>query len=333
MAAPADSQSTRRLPIMLVADDQILPESCITKMQLGADVATQWAKATGQQYHVATPDKTAMLLIGPAAQPALYNRNPVFLSGSPVPCTLLKKWVGIWWDNQLTFVPFMQDRIKCGRAAFQPLLALARERLAPLAEIRSAMIAKVENTILYGSIFLFLVPAAIDQLVKLQLEFERALLSAPPWVPSSHIRAAGGWSLSWGDRLVLDALTFRADLWCCEKGMLVRAAWSAAQHFPGHTFARTSKQALVSLGSPEVYEFAGWKEFLADGIAVLPNYKAALKAVLVAHSQAQWKASFLKSAPPPYMLVQQFPCCAGTRLLDAGFLGHISFAEHGNRFG
>ena len=173
--AAADSLATQRIPIMLVADDQILPESCITKAQQVADIATQWAQSTGQQYHVATPDKTAMLLIGDAARPEDYIKNPVLLSGVPVPCTLLKKWVGIWWDSNLTFTPFLQDRIKCARAAFKPLCALAREGLAPLAEIRSAMHAKVENALLYGSMFLFLAPLAREQLVDLQVEFERAL--------------------------------------------------------------------------------------------------------------------------------------------------------------
>ena len=221
-----------RIPIMLVADDQILPEACLLRLQAGADIASQWALATGQQYHVPTPEKTAVVLFGDTKQLDAYSQAPLILSGAAVPGTLLKKWVGIIWDNNLSFEPFLQDRIRAARASFAPSCALARDGLVALSEIRSAMLAKVDNTLFYGSMFLFLVPDAASKLTDLQTEFERSLLGAPPWMSWSHIRAAGGWLMSWGDRLQYDALAFRAELWCCENTMLVRSVWEAGQTFP-----------------------------------------------------------------------------------------------------
>ena len=101
--------------------------------------------------------------------------------------------------------------------------------------------------------------------------------------------------MSGGERLIFDALTFRAVLWCCEENMLVRAAWSAAQSFPGRTFAWESQHALQQLGFPEVYSYDGWDEYMDRGTPVLPKSKAALKKVLEASSIAIWRSSFLAS--------------------------------------
>jgi len=313
---------------MLVADDQIIPESCVSRLQAAADIASTWALNTGQQYHVATPDKTAVLLLGYDAPLVEYNSRPVFLSGVPVPGTLLKKWVGILWDGALTFEPFLVDRIKAARASFIPLCALAREGLAPLSEIRNAMGAKVENALFYGAMFLFLVPAAGHKLTQLQLDFERALMGAPPWLSDTLMRAAGGWQLTWGDRLVYDALAFRAELFCCESGLLVRSVWQAAQQFPGHTFAEVSRQRLADLGLPEIFHFPGWAGFLSDGSSCLKEYKSMLKESLVRSSVQTWKTSFLhSSAVQPFLMSQQFPCSAGGRLLEAGALDKLHDAD------
>ena len=75
------------------------------------------------------PGKTAVLLVGPSGQLDLYSQHPIVLSGVSVPGTLLKKWVGVLWDCELTFIPFLEDMIKVARAAFRPLCALARDGL------------------------------------------------------------------------------------------------------------------------------------------------------------------------------------------------------------
>ena len=84
-----EAQASRRVPIMLVADDQILPESCLKRLQQGASIASKWAVATGQQYHVATPDKTSVLMVGNFDLDK-YNLDPVMLGGAPVPATSVK---------------------------------------------------------------------------------------------------------------------------------------------------------------------------------------------------------------------------------------------------
>ena len=123
--AKADAASQQRVHILLVADDQIFPESCLGRLQADADIATEWADAVHQEYHVASPDKTAVLLVGAAAHPDVYNRCPVMLSRSPVPCALKKKWVGIIWDHLLSFQPFQVERMGAARGAFKPLAGLA----------------------------------------------------------------------------------------------------------------------------------------------------------------------------------------------------------------
>ena len=239
---------------------------------------------------VATPDKTALLLLGVPSQLDAYKADPLLLCGAPVPGTLLKKWVGILWDHNLSFEPFLADRIKAARAAFYPLCALAREGLAPLAEVRSAMLAKVNNALFYGSMFLFLIPSAAASLTDLQLEFERALMGAPSWFSSSLLRATGGWQLPWGDRLLIDALGFRAELWCCKEGMLVRTVWAAAQGYPGRTFAHASKAALLAAGLPEIFDYPGWCAFMADGTPVLPHVLSwqMVKALISEQSILKW---------------------------------------------
>ena len=143
----AESLASTRVPIMLVADDQIMPESSPGRLQQAADIASQWAECTGQQYHVATPDERAVLLLGPDSLLSLYNLRPTVLSGVAVPGTLLKKWVGILRDSFHSFEPFMEGREKVARGAFVPLCGMAREHLAPRAEIRSSMQAKVDNAL------------------------------------------------------------------------------------------------------------------------------------------------------------------------------------------
>ena len=110
--------------------------------------------------------------------------------------------------------------------------------------------------------------------------------------------------------------------------MLVRSAWTAAQNFAGRTFAWASRQALLQLEFPEIFEFAGWDQFVSEGKPVLPRYKAALRSVHELASIAQWKSSFVQSSvSAPFLLVQQFPCSAGGRLLDASHMGHLGFAD------
>ncbi len=54
----------------------------------------------------------------------------------------------------------------------------------------------------YGAMFVAMEDSADSELAAFQVEFERALLGAPPWAPAAHVRSVAGWNLGWGERLV-----------------------------------------------------------------------------------------------------------------------------------
>jgi len=110
--------------------------------------------------------------------------------------------------------------------------------------------------------------------------------------------------------------------------MLVRSIWEAAQTYPGNTFSYVSKQSLTELGLPEIFSFHGWPDFISNGVPVLPEYKAMLRKFFGDRSTQAWKSKFLvASLDQPYLLSQQFPCSAGGRLLDAGYLDKLRDAD------
>ena len=260
LLASLDAAASTRLHILLVADDQILPESSLKKLSLASALADDWAKATAQEYHVGKPDKTAVLLLGQAARTSDYKEAPISLGGQPVPCATIRTWCGITWDSWLSFIPFLEARVAAAHAAFTPLCALARERSAPLEEIRSVMRSTVERTLFFGGMFLGLAQDAFTTLDKLQLHFERSLLGAPPWLPSSQVRAVASWSWLWSDRLLFEVLAFRAELWCSSPDMLVHEVWLKVQSLPGNTFANASWRYLAQANIPEVYDVMAWQK-------------------------------------------------------------------------
>ena len=158
-------------------------------------MASAWAVLTQQEYHVDSPNKTAVLLLGRAARPDDYNRQPLVLSGKIVPCVLQRKWCGIVWDANLSFLPFLHARMAAARGAFAPILALVREGTAPPAEARDAMRSVVEGSLFYGAMFFIFAEGAGSLLNSLQLEFERKVLGLPPWIPDVVVRSVGGWEM------------------------------------------------------------------------------------------------------------------------------------------
>lgn len=133
--AAFDKTAALRLHILLIADDQIIPESSLERLRADVKLATTWATSTAQEYHVETPDKTAILLLGRAADAETYSRQPVELAGTIVPCVTTRKWCGITWDAWLSFIPFLAARVGAARAAFKPLRALAADKSAPVEEL------------------------------------------------------------------------------------------------------------------------------------------------------------------------------------------------------
>ena len=323
-SAALDGSASLRMHILLIADDQIIPESSLERLRLDAQLASTWASSTAQEYHVNSPDKTAILLLGRAADVNAYMAQPVELAGVPLPCVTARKWCGIIWDAWLSFVPFLEARVGAARAAYKQLRALAVDRAAPVEELREVMRATVEGTLLYGAMFVFLAPGYYEAFVKLQLEFERGLLQVAPWTSGTLVRSVAGWRLNWGERVMLDVLVFRAELFCCPSDMLVRQVWGHAQHMPGRTFAKASLQLLQELGLPEIHAYQGWEYFLASGISNLASYKSLVLNALEMRSISEWRASLIaKSDCLPHLLAQQCPMSVGQRLLEADYMDHL----------
>ena len=86
-----DAEAESRLHVLLIADDQIMPESSLVKLQESAVLASEWASLTGQAYHVETPEKTAVLVLGQAEREATYVQHPIMLAGSQVPYVTERK--------------------------------------------------------------------------------------------------------------------------------------------------------------------------------------------------------------------------------------------------
>jgi len=186
---------------------------------------------------------------------------------------------------------------------------------------------------MYGSMFLFMADGALKMVDNLQVSFEKALLQAPPWFASVLARAAGGWKLLWGEQLCYDVLVFRAELWCCKSTLLVRKAWAAAQSLPGQTFAAASKELLLQLGLPEVFDVDGWNQFISCGDPVLPSYKALVKDTLEQRSVSAWLHVIRTSySDRLHLLSQHSPSSVGARLLDSGALDLLAAADDWERF-
>jgi hypothetical protein len=190
------------------------------------------------------------------------------------------------------------------------------------------MKSKVEGALFYGAMFLCMSPSFYMVLVDLQMEFERSLLGAPPWFPAELIRAVAGWRLNWGERVLLEVLSFRAELWCSGPDLLVHKVWRAAQDFPGRTFASVSQGIVSELSVPEVYDFPGWSEYMSAGRPVLPAYKQAMRKELESRSCAEWKRNLHnRSNVSVHILAQQYPCSVGAIFLDHNNLNMLAGAK------
>lgn len=186
------------------------------------------------------------------------------------------------------------------------------------------MRSNVEGTLLYGAMFLYLAPGYYETVVSLQLAFERALLGVAPWASGAMVRMIAGWRLNWGERVMLEVLMFRAELFSCSRNMLVRKVWSMAQGLPGNTFALASRGLLQELALPEIFDFCGWKYFLESGMSNLASYKRLVQETLETRSIMAWRVALAsKGGCAPHLLAQQCPVSVGERLLEGGHLNML----------
>ena len=147
------------------------------------------------------------------------------------------------------------------------------------------------------------------------------------------VRAAAGWKLSWGEKVIYEALVFRAELWTCASHLLVRKVWQQAQSFPGRTFASVSRAALQKLGLPEIFECAGWQAFIDCAVPVLPAYKLFVKSGLEERSVAAWRSRLQdpNAGHEVVLLLQNTTVSAGLRLLEADYLDVLGDADSWER--
>ena len=252
-----------RFPILLQADDQALPASNLASLDDMVRIAEEWSISVHQEFHVGL-DKTVVLLIGLQVPGASGPEGPR-IYGHPLGFTSQHKWLGVIWDSWLTFEPNLERQIGAARAAFRPILALARDGLAPLAEIRELIESKVKGALFFAPAFLFMAQDAVGKLDALQEEFERAIIGAAPKVPGrAALRAEMGSPLTWGEELILRVVGMRAELWTLEENMLAKKVWRNSQSFKGNTFAAASRSLLDELALPEIWEVPGWSDAEPD---------------------------------------------------------------------
>ena len=78
----ADLAAEWRVPMLLHADDQAIPESSLQQMQETLHIADQWSQETEQEYHVTTDKMVVIFLTGSWPTDALLSR-PLSMKGQP----------------------------------------------------------------------------------------------------------------------------------------------------------------------------------------------------------------------------------------------------------
>jgi hypothetical protein len=146
-------------------------------------------------------------------------------------------------------------------------------------------------------------------------------MGLPPWTPAAFVRAAAGWVLDWGERVTFEVLSFRAELWCADEGLLVSVVWKHAQRLPGITFAARSRQMLVNSDVPEIFDMPGWAEFVDERMPALPAYKSFLRRTFERSSTQAW-VNALRALPMTgaHLYAQLHVVSVGDRLMELGRL-------------
>ena len=147
-----DRAALWRLLILLQAEDQAIPMSNLRDLDRAVKVAEAWSVSVHQEFHVG-PDKTVVLLIG-LEKPGEGGPEGPRIYGHALHVAQQHKWLGVVWDTALTFAPNLEHRVAAARAAFRPVLALARDGLAPLGEVRELIQTKVKGALFFAPVFL-----------------------------------------------------------------------------------------------------------------------------------------------------------------------------------
>ena len=310
-----DRAALWRLSILLQADDQAIPVSNLRDLDRAVKVAEAWSVSVHQEFHVG-PDKTVVFLIG-LEKPGEGGPEGPRIYGHALHFTQQHKWLGVVWDAALTFAPNLEHRIAAARAAFRPVLALARDGLAPLGEVRELIRTKVKGALFFAPVFLYMADGAVQKLDELEAEVERAIMGASPWVPGpAALRAETGTPLTWGEELILRVVVMRGQLWSLEENLLVKRAWRSSQSFQGHTFARASKTLLDELALPEIWDTPGWSASEEARTEAVQAYKGRIRAELEGRSAMRWRERMAMECPEkPYLSACPAPLSAAAILL------------------
>ena len=201
----------------------------------------------------------------------------------------------------------VSSRQRAALAAFAPIKGLVQGKGATVG-LAYRVATNVAGALFSGIHFLLLVSNIVDRLDQLHASMLRSLRGAPRWFSYTLLRADIDIGMTWGEQLVFRALCFRAQLWMCPTTMLVCKVWRECQSFEGRSFSNVSRQLMIDLDLPEIYERHSWEFVESDGLSVLDNYKHFQKTELERRSAFSWRqrAANLRGLPL-YILSQLGP--------------------------
>ena len=191
-----DRAADWRIPMLLHADDQAIPESSLQQMQMSLSLAEHWSQETEQEYHV-TDDKTVVLFLTGHWPPDALARHPLRMNGQPLSEAAKHKWLGAVWSRGLLFRDHLNQRVMAVRAAVQSTLVLARSGGYPLHILAEMAEAKCKGVLLVGFVLLIMVPDADEVINKLQAEIAKALMRSHPYTQRELVLGELEWTPWW----------------------------------------------------------------------------------------------------------------------------------------
>ena len=152
----ADAAGVWRIPLLLHADDQVIPGSSLTALQGSLDMADQWSVMAEQQYHVDKTKTVAMCLVMGSVG-AVYREQPLHLSNKSLTRVDEHRYLGHVWQEGVKFEKQLMSKLQATRHAAQPVIAQARKQDMPLHLLAEMAEAKCKGTLFAGFVLLPLI--------------------------------------------------------------------------------------------------------------------------------------------------------------------------------
>lgn len=219
--AEGENLAQLRILILLHADDQAMPECSIPRLQAAVSIAEEWSGCTHQEYHLGAT-KSVVIVFRSSQDLEMYRSHGIHLNGHALSGSAEHKWLGVIWDSHLTFAPFLQTRMKAAWGAFAPIKGSGSSHAVMLQLAFRAIQSNVLGCLLGGGSTLIMAPDVVAMLDDLQGKMLRSIRNLSNWLPVAVARTDYISHLSWGEKLVLRALCFRAELWTLPGDLPVR---------------------------------------------------------------------------------------------------------------